>query len=313
MDIYQGLDKIKGKYDNVVMALGNFDGVHLGHRELIKKAMELADRVDGTPGVFTFDPHPMRVLQPDSSPPMLISKEDKIQILSELGIRLLIICPFTKEISELTPENFVRQILVDKLNASGVVIGYNYNFGYHGSGTPEILAQLGDKYGLKVVIVPPVRYNDTEVSSTLIRSLLLKGDVCEAARYLSYHPFIVSRVVAGDRRGRQIGYPTANLNLPDHVLIPANGVYAVRVHIKGDIYKGVANVGTKPTFNLNRPKNLEVHCFDFHENIYSSKIKVEFIKRIRGEKEFATVSELVSQINDDAKKAKHILVKREII
>lgn len=307
MDIHHGLDEISGKYDNAVIALGNFDGVHLGHRELIKKAIDLADRAKGVSGVFTFAPHPMTVIQPDCSPPMLLTKEDKIKIFSELGIGVLIICPFSQEISRLTPEEFVRDILVKRLQVSAVVVGYNYSFGYRGSGTPEMLTEFGGKLGFEVITIPPVKRHDTEVSSTLIRSLLLKGDVSGAAGFLGYYPFVVSRVVTGDRRGRQIGFPTANLNLPENILVPANGVYAVRVHIKGNSYNGVANVGIKPTFNLNQPKNLEVHCFDFSDDIYNTKIKVEFIGRLRGEKGFSSVQELVTQINSDVKQAKLLL------
>ncbi len=307
MDIYHGLDEIAEKYDNMVIALGNFDGVHLGHRELIKKAIELADRIGGVPGVFTFDPHPMTVIQPDCSPPMLLTKEDKIRILSELGARVLIICPFSEEISRLSPEQFVRDILVQKLRVKAVVVGYNYNFGYRGEGTPGMLAEFGRQSGFQVIIIPPVKHNETEVSSTLIRQLLLKGKVSEAAGFLSYYPFVSSRVVTGDRRGRQMGFPTANLNLPENILIPANGVYAVKVHIKGDTFNGVANVGIKPTFDLNQPKNLEVHCFDFSEDIYNTMIKVEFIERLRGEKKFSSANELVARIDEDVQRARRIL------
>ncbi|WP_418790179.1 bifunctional riboflavin kinase/FAD synthetase [Phosphitispora sp. TUW77] len=307
MDIYHGLDEITGKYNNSVIALGNFDGVHLGHRELIKKAIQLADRTEGVSGVFTFDPHPMTVIQPDCSPPLLLTKEDKIKILSEMGIKLLIICQFSQEIARLTPEQFVRDILVNKLAVSAVVVGYNYNFGYRGSGTPEMLTEFGAKFGFDVITIPPVKRDDTEVSSTLIRRLLLKGDVSEAAGFLGYYPFVISRVVTGDRRGREIGFPTANLNLQESILVPANGVYAVKVHIKDKIYNGVANVGIKPTFKLNQPKNLEVHCFDFSADIYNTRIKVEFIARLRGEKGFSSVQDLVTQINEDVKKAKLLL------
>ncbi|MHB9093353.1 MAG: bifunctional riboflavin kinase/FAD synthetase [Eubacteriales bacterium] len=304
MDIYQGLNNID-KYNNVVIALGNFDGVHLGHRELISKTIETARGVNGTPAVFTFDPHPMKVLQPDGCPPMLLTKQEKIRILSDLGLKLLIISPFS-DISRLSPEEFVKSILVEKFKVRAVVAGYNYNFGYKGAGNAEMLARLAHEYGFDAVVIPPVKFGEVEVSSTLIRQLLLAGNVWDAARFLGYLPFVVSRVVTGDRRGRQIGFPTANLNLPEDILVPATGVYAVRVTLRGHCLNGVANIGIKPTFSLNQPKNLEVHIFDFNDDIYDTVIKVEFVKRIRGEQEFSSVDELVRQIKTDSLEAKRI-------
>jgi len=306
MDIYDSLDNIE-RHENTVIALGNFDGVHLGHRELVRRTREKAAQVNGTPTVLTFDPHPMKVLQPDCYPPMLLSKEEKIRILSELGIKSLIMLPFTEKVAGLSPGDFVKDILVDKLRINSSVVGYNYTFGCKGAGNAEMLSRLNAEYGISTVVVPPVEINGTEVSSTLVRRLLLEGNVGEAARFLGYYPFVVSRVVTGDRRGRQMGYPTANLDLPEDILIPANGVYAVRVQVNGQVLKGVANIGIKPTFSQNQPKNLEVHCFNFADNIYCIKMKVEFVERIRGEIGFSSVNDLVNQIKTDAEKAKQLL------
>ena len=305
MDIYQGLNNTD-KYQNVVIALGNFDGVHLGHRELIKRTIEIAKLENGTPAVFTFDPHPMKVLQPDGCPPMLLTKEDKIRVLADLGVKLLIILPFSDSISNLSPEQFVKDILVEKLKVKAVVVGYNYNFGYKGAGDAYMLITLAEKCRFLTVVVEPVKCGDQEVSSTLVRQLLLAGNVADAARFLGYRPFVASWVVTGDQRGRQIGFPTANINLPEDVLFPATGVYAVKVEVLGRWYGGVANIGVKPTFNLNQPKNLEVHLFDFAEDIYGCKIKVEFISRIRREREFSSADELVKQIKTDLYKAQEI-------
>lgn len=303
MDIYQGLDSIDN-YNNIAIALGNFDGVHLGHRELIRRTIDLARHNDGTPAVFTFDPHPMKIIQPDLCPPMLLTREEKIRLFSELGIKLLIIAPFTEDISSLSPEQFMQEILIKRLNVKSVVVGYNYSFGHKGSGDAAMLVELAAKNGITAEIVPPVKCGETEVSSTLIRNYLLEGNVTEAARFLGYLPFIVSRVVTGFQRGREIGFPTANLNLAEDILVPANGVYAVKVYI-GDICRyGVANIGVKPTFDPNQPKNVEVHIFDFNEDIYGSKIKLEFIRRIRGECQFSSVDELIQQINKDVQVAK---------
>jgi len=305
MDIYQGFDNIRES--SIVIALGNFDGVHLGHRELIRKTVETAGKENGIPAVLTFDPHPMKILRSESCPPMLLTTQDKIRILSELGIKLLIITPFTFEIAGLQPEQFVKDVLVEKLKVKTVVVGYNYSFGRHGTGNAGMLADLAGNYGLKVIVAPPVRYGEIEISSTLIRQLLLEGFVSEAAKYLGYFPFVSSRVVSGDCRGREIGFPTANLDLPDGVLAPARGVYAVRVYTGADRFDGVANIGIKPTFGCALPQNLEVHLFNFSGNIYGQIIKVEFIERIRGEHSFSTIEELIGQIHKDATAARDIL------
>lgn len=303
MDIYQGLENIDN-YHNVVVALGNFDGVHLGHRELIRRTIEISNAYNGTPAVYTFDPHPLKVTQPDLCPPMLLCKEEKIRLFSELGLKVLIIAPFTQEVSGLSPEQFVQEILVQKLNVKCVVIGYNYNFGHKGAGDAAMLVDLAAQNGFKVEVVPPVKCGEREVSSTLIRNYLLEGNVTDAAKYLGYFPFISSRVVTGFQRGREIGFPTANLNLPEDVLAPANGVYAVKLYFREKSWYGVANIGVKPTFECGLPRNLEVNIFDFNGDIYGTQIKLEFIRRIRGECQFGSVDELVQQINNDVQEAK---------
>lgn len=312
MDIYQGLNNIDN-YKNIVIALGNFDGLHLGHRELIRQTLETAERMKGIPAVFTFDPHPLKVLQPDACPPMLLSREEKIRMMSDLGIKLLIISPFSDDISGLSPQQFVQDILVGRLQVNTVVIGYNYNFGFKGAGDADMLTGLAADFNFKVIVVPSVKCGEVEVSSTRVRQLLLDGNVAGAARFLGYYPFVVSRVVAGDQRGRQIGFPTANIDLPDDVLVPANGVYAVNVTSQGRSFRGVANIGIKPTFCLGQPKNLEVHLFDFSGDIYGVKIKVEFVQRIRGEREFSSVDELVGQIRNDSWEAEKIFASRPAI
>lgn len=306
MDIYESL--VNGdKYNTIVMALGNFDGVHLGHRELIRRAIEIAGRENGTPAVFTFDPHPLKVLHPEKRLSMLLSKEDKIRLLSELGVQLLIIAPFDKDMYHLTPRQFVAEVLVDKFKAHTVVVGYNYTFGHKGVGNAGELVRLGREFGLWVEVVPAVSCDGVEVSSTLIRQLLREGQVNQAARMLGYYPYIVQRVVAGDRRGREIGFPTVNMELPGDLVVPANGVYAVRIYTNGAVLNGVANIGVKPTFGCDRARNLEAHIFDFCREIYGMKIRVEFIERIRGERKFLSAGDLKAQIEKDAVTAKEIL------
>lgn len=306
MDIFCNLDEVV-KRSNIVVALGNFDGVHLGHRELIRYTVEMAGEEKCIPAVFTFDPHPLKVLRPEICPPMILSKQDKINLMYELEVQFLVIAPFSLDFARITPARFVKDILVDKLGVKGIVVGYNYAFGFKGEGSAETLVELASTYGIRTKVVPPVKCNGTEVSSTLIRSLIADGNVAEAASFLGYHLFIKARVVSGDQRGRQIGFPTANIELPEDVLYPANGVYAVRVSIDGESFRGVANLGLRPTFKLNCPRNLEIHILDFCKDIYGREIKAEFIERIRGERQFASVDELIQQIQQDVGQAVKIL------
>jgi len=309
LEIYYDLQEFK-KHPNMVVALGNFDGVHLGHRELIRQTVAIARETGGTPALFTFDPHPMKILQPDASPALLLAREDKIKTVGELGIRVLVIAPFSREMARLEPATFVNDVLHEIIEARTVVVGYNYTFGYKGEGNPELLQKLARQFGYRLEVIPPVFADGHEVSSTLIRQLLLAGDVVKAGQLLGYPPFIRGRVTTGDRRGREIGFPTANLDLPEEILVPANGVYAVRVVLNGDVRSGVANIGIKPTFIHNQPKNLEVHIFDFAEEIYDLAMKVEFIARLREEKPFRDAAELVRQIEADCASARGLLAER---
>jgi riboflavin kinase/FMN adenylyltransferase len=311
MDIYYSLEEIDNSNNkNIVLALGNFDGVHMGHRELIRKTIINAENTNGVPAVFTFDPHPMKVLHSEMCPPMLSNKEEKIRILSGLGISILFILPFSLEISNLSPESFVKDILVNKLKVKSVVVGYNYNFGCQGSGNVDMLVRLAEKYDFNVIVIPPVKLDEIEVSSTLIRGMLAEGNVNEAARFLGYYPCIISKVVMGKQLGRQIGYPTANIDLPEDILAPASGVYAVKIQLGEEYLDGVANIGNKPTVNKLGRKNLEVHMFDFSWEIYNKTIRVDFISRIRGEKKFLSIQQLSDQIKKDVLIAEKILSKK---
>lgn len=306
MEIYYNLQDFK-KAHNIVVALGNFDGVHLGHRELIRETVAIARDIGGTPALLTFDPHPMKILQPEASPAQLLSRDDKIKILNEMGIQVLIIASFSRDMAVMSPENFVHDVLHEIIDARGIVVGYNYTFGHKGKGSPDMLQKFAPNYGYRLKVVPPVLAGGHEVSSTLIRQLLLAGEVDRAGQLLGYHPFIRGRVTTGDRRGREMGFPTANLDLPEDILVPANGVYAVKVFVNGDVHCGVANIGIKPTFVHNQPKNLEVHIFDFAEDIYNAGMKVEFLTRLREERSFRDSGELVRQINADCARAREIL------
>ncbi len=309
MKIYRSFQELGGHpHPRLVMALGNFDGVHMGHRELIRETVDMAHELAGVPGIFTFYPHPLKVLNPEQAPPMLLPVEEKINLMGQLGAEVMLLATFNRDFAALPPKEFVQQVLCQSLQVAGVVIGYNYSFGCGGTGTPELLTGLGKEYGFSVKVVSPVEVAGEVVSSTLIRELLLQGEVKKAATFLGYCPFLKGKVVHGEKRGRQLGFPTANLDLPEDILVPANGVYAVEVVMGEERFSGVANIGVKPTFHRDsRRRNVEVFVFDFQRDIYDREIEVIFLERIRGEKAFNSSDELLNQIKADIEKARSIL------
>lgn len=309
MEVCRSIEEISASpRKQLFMALGNFDGVHIGHRELMKQTVKLAAEQNGTAGVFTFYPHPLKVLYPEQSPPLLLPLEEKLQMIEDLGLDLVLLAPFTREFAGFSPRDFVREVLCQSLQISGVVVGYNYSFGRGGLGSPELLAELGKEHGFSVKVMPPVEAEGVIVSSTVVRELLLSGEVKKASRFLGYRPFLKGEVVHGDKRGGQkMGFPTANLTIPEELLVPGNGVYAVEVVIGDTAYTGVANIGVRPTFKQDNKRNVEVNIFDFSENIYGQQLKVIFVDRIRGEKAFSGMDELVKQIKQDTEKARRLL------
>lgn len=304
MRVYEGLNGLRHRYEKIVVALGNFDGIHLGHQRLIGEAVATSRRNNGTSAVLTFDPHPLAVLRPEMAPPMLLSRESKERIMGQLGVDVLIMLPFTLDFAKLSPGEFIRDILIEQLGVKGIVVGYNYTFGHKGKGTPETLWKYGEEYGYSLNVIPPVKLAGQVVSSTLIRSKLLEGDVTFARKLLGYYPFTEGIVITGDRRGNTLGFPTANLEYPEGMVVPCNGVYSVHVEFDGETYLGVANIGHKPTFNGHRKTNIEVHLLDFCGDIYGKKIKVNYCRRLRDEKKFSSITDLVNQIQADVQSAR---------
>ncbi len=294
-------------YPNLVVALGNFDGVHLGHQELIARACKRAQEIHGTAALFTLDPHPLQILQPESNPFLLLSKDEKITRIAQQGIKVMVVAGFDKAMALLDPEQFINQVIVQGLQAKVVIVGYNYSFGKGGKGNPELLRQYAEAGGYQVEVVPPVTFEGKEVSSTSIRQHLLQGNMRQAYNLLGYYPYLTGNVVTGAQLGRKLGFPTANLNVPVDLLIPANGVYAVNVIHRGRQYHGVANIGFKPTLKSEQPKNVEINIFDFCADIYGEPIRVEFVTRIREEKQFNGLVELKEQILKDAQQARDLL------
>ncbi|WP_445488180.1 bifunctional riboflavin kinase/FAD synthetase [Niallia sp. 03133] len=291
------------EFPPIVMALGFFDGVHLGHQKVIGEAKALADQKGWKSGVLTFDPHPSVVLGNDSRRIDLItSYEAKVAEIEKLGMDYLFIIHFTKDFANLLPEDFVDQFLI-RLNVVHVVAGFDYTYGKLAKGTAETLKQHGQDH-FETTIINKETYHGEKVSSTLIRSYILKGDMEYIPSLLGRYYSIQGTVIHGDKRGRTIGFPTANIDSDNFLLLPPQGVYAVRIKVDGSWHDGVCNVGTKPTFHPDETaQSVEVHIFQFDQVIYGEKVELEWHIRIRSEKKFNGIEELVHQIEKDKQTA----------
>jgi riboflavin kinase/FMN adenylyltransferase len=299
LKVFHSIDEFQ-KVKGAVVTTGTFDGVHVGHRKIINRLNEIAKKVGGESVLLTFHPHPRIVLFPDDHGLELISTMDeKIQLLEEAGIQNLIIHPFTKEFSRTTSLDFIREILVEKLGTSVLVIGYDHHFGRNREGSFEHLKESGPLYGFDVEEISVHDVDDVAVSSTKIRRALQEGDVNTASKYLA-HPFQLSgTVIHGDKLGRKLGFPTANIQVEDeNKVVPANGVYACYVFLNGNKMKGMLNIGTRPTVD-GETRRIEVHILDYEGEFYGETITLEIVDRIRDEKKFANVEELIARLAVD--------------
>ena len=291
-------------FPELVMALGFFDGVHKGHQIVIKNAKEIADSTHRKSAVMTFDPHPSAVLGTTTDTIRYITPlEDKIAIIESLGIDYLFIVHFSKEFATVSPEQFVDQYLVG-LHVGHVVAGFDYSYGHFGKGNMETLP-LYAKGRFTQTVVEKQTLEDEKVSSSRIRKTLADGNFTEFYHLVRRHYITKGYVIHGEKRGRKLGFPTANIEVSDVYIFPATGVYAVRIQIEGKWYKGVCNVGYKPTFHDQQPKfpSVEVHVLGFDRNIYGAAVVVEWHKRLRSEQKFSGLEELVSQIEIDKQQA----------
>jgi riboflavin kinase/FMN adenylyltransferase len=299
-----------------VLALGNFDGLHRGHVKIIERIQRGAGERGGTSVVLTFDPHPPRIVRPDKAPPLLMTKPQKLDALSRAGVQGVAVVRFTREMSQWEPEAFVRNVLVEWLRVSEVWVGADFLFGRDRSGNFTLLRSLGSQYGFRAEKNDPIRYKDFVVSSTRIRRLVSEGRVDEAGALLGHHYAIDGTVVEGAKRGREIGFPTANL-ATDNELIPPNGVYATAVTVDGRMHPSVTNIGQRPTFGDSLATTIETHVMPFDSqrgdaalapgpatwNLYGKLVRLAFVQRLRDERKFPDLEALQEQISADVRRA----------
>lgn len=294
---------------NSVITVGTFDGVHAGHRAIIDTVVEKAEERDARSVLVTFDPHPRDIINPgDDGIKLLTTLQERSEILKELGIDAMIVIPFDRDFSLLSSEEFVRDIIHKKIGVSEFVIGYDHQFGRNREGTIETIERLGKELGFDAYVVSKREVGEKTVSSSAIRKAISEeGNVEEAAEFLQRPYRLNGTVVHGDKRGKEIGFPTANIK-PEHTnkIIPTNGVYAVKARINGDMYDGMMNIGMRPTFD-GRVQTLEVNLFNFDKDIYGKEVQVRFFNRIRDEKKFDGKDELIAQLKQDEKQARRLL------
>ena len=302
MEIFNSLDKIKD-IPPCSIALGNFDGVHVGHQALISQAVEKGKEIGIKSGVFTFSNHPKNLFAGENLIKNIIYQEEKAALIERLGVDYLFNIEFTWEISRMEPVDFIDRLLVEKMNMREAFCGFNYRFGYQAAGNPSILRKEGLEKGYNVNEIPPVTIDGDVVSSTLIRGLIKAGEMEECEKYLGRKYSIGGEVVVGNRLGRKIGFPTSNIMIDENMVTPPNGVYITYCIYNREKYPSVTNVGVKPTIGSFK-KNMETHIFNFDRELYGKMIKVEFLKMTRDEVKFDSVEELSQQIVKDCQMAK---------
>ncbi len=292
---------------NTGVGLGNFDGLHIGHMALINTLIREAQLNCLASVVFTFKRHPENILRKKLITPLLLTEQKKVDLLSEISLDYLYFNEFNEEFSRLTPEEFVRDVLVNRLHIKLAVVGYDYRFGFKGEGDIALLKELGKKYCFKVIVISPIKCDNQIISSTKIRECIINGELEAAYQLLGRNYSITAEVVSGRRIGNTIGFPTANIHPERFLVLPANGVYITKTLLGGKLYYSMTNVGYNPTFENNMHKTVETHIIDFNKDIYGEKIEVFFLKKIRDEIKFENVDLLVQQISKDMKETREYL------
>jgi riboflavin kinase/FMN adenylyltransferase len=309
MLVLRHLERIGRRFRSPVVTLGNFDGVHRGHQEILRRLVSRAREGNGAALALTFQPHPAEILTPQHAPLLLTDWRARVERIAAAGIEAVIVQRFTRAFSEISAEDFVRRLLVDGLGARAVVVGHRVRFGYGRRGDADLLRALGSACGFDVEVVGPVEVAGILPSSSAIRRAISEGDLAQASSLLGYAPAVAGRVVHGRHRGHTLGFPTANLRIRGLVL-PPDGVYAVHVGWRDRNLGGVANLGFNPTFQENE-RSLEVHLFDFHDDVYGQRLEVRFVQKLRGEVKFPNPQALIDQISHDVEAARRVLASSE--
>lgn len=287
------------------VAIGVFDGVHRGHQAVLRHLTERAREIDGRPIALTFDPHPLEFLDPNRAPDLLTTIDQRATVMESCGVEIMGVLPF-QQIRDLDPTLFAVEILSLRLNARWLTVGENFRFGRDRTGDADLLRQVGEQQGFALDVVSMVGEESEPISSTRIRALLAAGDVAGAAELLGRRFELEGPVVHGESRGAAIGFPTANLHIPERMAVPANGVYAVFATVAGRRHRAVVNIGVRPTFGINT-RTVEAHIIDFDEDIYGEEVALEFVAHLRAERRFEGLESLVAQIGEDLRQAVAIL------
>ena len=305
MEVVNGFQQLVRKYPNPVVSLGNFDGVHLGHQEILLRVKERAKELEGTALVYTFHPHPLSVLTQQKQFLNITTLDEKLQVIEQAGMDVVVCEPFTPDFSRITAENFVKNILFGRIGVKEIFVGEDYSFGSKRQGNIYFLQKMGKSYDYRVKIVEDQSIDNIIVKSSKIREFIQMGEVEVAGRLLGRNYRLKGEVVKGVGRGVKLGFPTANVK-PNKVLQPGVGVYAVWVKVAGEVLPGAMNIGYNPTFE-GKELSLEVHILDFNRDIYGKELEIDFVKRIRKEKAFSSGEELVTQLRQDVSAVKKIL------
>jgi len=307
MKILDSIEELAGLKGPIVLAAGTFDGLHLGHQALIRRAMDEASSLGGTAVVMTFDRHPASLLRPENAPSLLTRNETKISLLREMGVQALLLLPFTRELASVPARDFVGSLVMAAVPLHSICVGNQWSFGKGGEGDLGLLEILGKESGFSVIQIPPIEESGTPISSTRIRTSIGEGDLEDAKACLGRPYLLTGTVVTGQRLGKTIGFPTANLDVAG-MQLPPDGVYAVRVSLDGSVLSGVCNIGVRPTVDSSAShRTVEAHLFDFSKDLVGKVLGLVFVRFLRGERKFSGLEELKAQITCDCIAAREIL------
>lgn len=299
MKTFEHIEQCKN-LKNPVLTLGMFDGIHIGHQAIIRQLNEIAKKENGESVLLTFDPHPRVVLGKGADDLQLLTTlDEKKELLEKSGLNNLILHPFTKEFAALSAEDFVKELLVNQIGIHTIIIGYDHHFGKNRQGNFEQLNELSKKIGFNCIKIEEVKSEGNHISSTQIRNALIQGNVEFANEGLGRNYSLIGKVIHGDKLGRRLGFPTANLETERFKLIPGNGVYIVKAFLKDEVFKGLLSIGTRPTVTNSNEKRVEVYLMDFDREIYGETLKIEVLHKIRDDMKFQSVEDLVQQMNLD--------------